>query len=133
MTSPPRTKDSRKSLFDSHVPAFECCCCCDDGSATLATLEHSSFSLERGHSSPPWASNRLSLENSAGGRAEDKRRARELVNGLYVISVKCTCPLQRALHTQAHWWQKQPQYQESKSFMMLMDVVISKAICDSVS
>lgn len=93
MTSPLRTKDSRESLFDSHVPAFECCCCCcDDGSATLATLEHSSFSLERGHSSPPWASNRLSLENSAGGRAEDKRRARELVNGLYVISVKHTRP-----------------------------------------
>lgn len=97
--SPLRTKDSRESLFDSHIPAFECCCCCDDGSATLATLEHSSFSLERGHSSPPWASNRLSLENSAGGRAEDKRRVRELVNGLYVISVKCTCPSKEFAHT----------------------------------
>lgn len=56
-----------RGSFDSHVPACVLFCC-DEGSATLATLEQSSFSLERGHSSPPAASNRLSLENSAGGR-----------------------------------------------------------------
>lgn len=43
---------------------------CDEGSASLATLEQSS--LERGHSSPPAASNRLSLENSVGGRETNR-------------------------------------------------------------
>lgn len=52
---------------DSYVPACALFCC-DEGSATLATLKQSSFSLVRGHSSPPAASNRLSLENSAEGR-----------------------------------------------------------------
>lgn len=57
---------------DSYVPACALFCC-DEGSATLATLKQSSFSLERGHSSPPAASNRLSLENSAEGRKTETR------------------------------------------------------------
>lgn len=46
--------------FESHVPACALFCC--------NALEQSSFSLE----SPPAASNRLSLENSAGGRETNK-------------------------------------------------------------
>lgn len=55
------------ALLTFDVPACALFCC-DEGSDTLAMLEQSSFSLEMGHSSPPPASNRLSLENSAGGR-----------------------------------------------------------------
>lgn len=42
--------------------------CCDEGSATSVLLEQSTFSLESGNSSPPPDSNRLSLENSGGGK-----------------------------------------------------------------
>lgn len=58
-----------RGSFDSHVPACMLFCC-DEGSATLVMLEQSSFSLERGHSRPPAASNRLSLENSVGCERE---------------------------------------------------------------
>lgn len=62
----------KQGSIDSYVPACALFCC-DEGSATLATLKQSSFSLERGHSSPPAASNRLSLENSAEGRKTETR------------------------------------------------------------
>lgn len=62
-------KDLRLSEVDLCLPvsAFSFW---DEGSATVAT--QSFFSLERGHSSSPPASNRLSLENSAGSREADK-------------------------------------------------------------
>ena len=57
-----------KALLDFYVPGCVFLCC-DEGSPTLAAVEQSSFSLGSGHSSPPAASNRLSLENS--GRARE--------------------------------------------------------------
>lgn len=58
-------------FFDFCVPACALFCFAK-GSATLATLEQASFSLEREHSGPPAASNRLSLENSGGGRETNR-------------------------------------------------------------
>ena len=58
-------------FFHFSVPACALFCF-PEGSAALATLEQASFSLEREHSGPPAASNRLSLENSDGGRETNR-------------------------------------------------------------